>query len=78
MLRERLAENQHEIWVHWMEYLFSVSIQNNDGSYTIPIHKVNRWRRQMITPYGELSEQEKESDREQADKIFAVLNIEDQ
>jgi hypothetical protein len=73
MLREKLAENQHEIWVHWMEYLFSVSNQNEDGSYTIPVDKVSRWKRQMMTPFSELTEQEKESDREQADKILAIL-----
>ncbi len=73
MLREKLAEVQHAIWTHWMIYLFRVSIQNEDGSYTIPADKVKHWMRQIHTPYSELSEREKESDREQADKVLAVL-----
>ncbi len=73
MLREKLAEVQHIIWSHWMAYLFNISIQNEDGSYTIPVDKVKHWTRQINTSYSELSEREKESDREQADKVLAVL-----
>lgn len=72
-LREILAENQHEIWAHWMKYLFSVSDTNPDGTVEIPADKVARWMQQMKTPYIALSEQEKESDRHQADKVIAVL-----
>lgn len=73
MLHEKLAEAQHRIWASWMEYLFSISIQNEDGSCTIPADKVTRWTRQIKTPYSELSEQEKDSDREQADKVAIVF-----
>lgn len=73
MLHEKLAETQHEIWASWMKYLFSVSIQNEDGSCMIPADKVIRWKRQIKTPYSELSEQEKDSDREQADKVAIVF-----
>lgn len=71
-LRERLAAAQHEIWSHWMAHLFSVSVRNRDGSYTIPAALVERWQRQMNTTYEQLSENEKESDREQAEKLIAV------
>ncbi len=71
-LREELAETQHEIWSNWMEYLFSVSINNGDGTYTIPANKAERWMRQINTPYSELTENEKESDREQADKVVVT------
>lgn len=73
LLREKLATVQHDIWISWMEYLFSVSIDNNDGTYTIPADKVARWVRQMSTPYSKLSEDEKNSDREQADKVLETL-----
>lgn len=82
-LRERLAEVSHEIWSHWMKWQFSVcesSIELASGKrielgmkQLIPDAKVERWTRQLETPYEELTEQEKESDREQADKILAVL-----
>jgi len=72
-LRETIADVQHEIWAHWMRYLFQVSIKNPDGSYTIPADKVTRWMRQLETPYDKLTNQEQTSDREQADKVLAVL-----
>lgn len=68
-----LADVQHEIWSHWMKYLFEVSIQNDDGTVTIPADKVENWKRQMITTYSDLSDQEKKSDIEQAEKVLAVL-----
>ncbi len=72
-MREKLADLAHEVWAHWMRYLFSVSIKNEDGSVTIPADKASRWQRQMVTTYSELSEKEKASDREQADKYLAVI-----
>ena len=72
-IRERLADVQHAIWAHWMRYLFSVSIENHDGAVTIPADKVARWKRQINTEYTNLTEREKDSDREQADKVLAEV-----
>jgi len=72
MLKE-LADVQHEIWSHWMKYLFEVSIQNDDGTVTIPADKVENWKRQMVTRYADLSSKEQESDLEQAEKVMALL-----
>ena len=72
-LREQLAAMQHEIWAHWMRYQFSRCIVNADGSLTSPADYVERWRRQMETTYSQLPEPERESDREQADKILQIL-----
>ena len=71
-LREELASVQHEIWSHWMKYLFSQCSYPTGGAL-IPGDKVERWSKQMNTPYDKLSEQEKESDREQADKVLGLL-----
>ena len=66
---ETHAKIEHEIWSHWMRYLFEVSYnQRDDGCVVIPAEQVKRWKRQMDTPYAELTEREKESDREQARK----------
>ena len=62
-LRERLADVQHAIWAHWTRWQFSVCQRNEDGSLTIPAPLVERWTRQMDTPYADLSEREKDSDR---------------
>jgi hypothetical protein len=71
-MREKIAEVQHDIWSHWMVYLFSVCY-NSDSGIIIPHDKVERWKRLMITSYKFLSEGEKESDRDQADKVLRVL-----
>ncbi len=72
-IRERLADIQHQVWTSWMEHLFSVSTQNPDGSYSIAAEHVARWQRQMATPYSDLSDDEQESDRQQADKVLAII-----
>lgn len=77
-LRERLAAIQYDIWARWMRYLFSCCNTGTDDwtgdpVLMIPKDKVDRWKRQMETPYADLTEKEKDSDREQADKILAVI-----
>jgi hypothetical protein len=64
-LMERLAAVEHERWSHWQRYLHSKCRANPDGSLTIPAELVTRWSDQMARGYAELSEREKESDREQ-------------
>ena len=71
--REALAEVSHEIWAHWMNYLFSVGYEDEFGGLIIPARYYERWQRQAFTTYTKLTEREKNSDREQADKILAVL-----
>lgn len=72
---DKIAAIQHQIWSHWMKYLFEVSVQNEDGSVTIPASKVNRWKCQMNTSYDDLSDSEKLSDIEQAMKVIAEIDI---
>ena len=71
--RERLASLQHNIWTHWMQYLFSKCVRLRSG-LMIPTDKVTRWQRQMRTLYKDLPEEEKESDRHQADKVLKLLS----
>ena len=73
MNREELAALQHEIWSHWMKYMFSQCL-HTVGGMLIPGDKVERWVRQMNTKYSELTEKEKESDRDQADKVMELLH----
>jgi len=73
MMRELLAAYAHTAWAGWMKYMFSKSQLNLDGSVRIPAELVQRWTRQMNTPYEELPESEKLSDRDEADKIMKVV-----
>jgi hypothetical protein len=75
-IKEQLAGVQHEIWAHWMQYLFSCCTFNDDGTTTMPADKVSRWLRQANLEYSALSKEEKESYRHQSDTVIAVLNRE--
>lgn len=79
---EQAAAEQHEIWSHWMKYLFSQckelemelpndSVKVKTGNLIIPVEKVERWRLQMNTPYSQLSEKEKQSDRDIVKQFIA-------
>lgn len=73
-LREALAEYAHEAWSGWMKYLFDKTLPEKlYNGEVIPRDLANRWQRQMNTPYADLPEEEKESDRDEADKILAIV-----
>ncbi|MGW1362930.1 hypothetical protein ACWCQP_36675 [Streptomyces chartreusis] len=70
---ESLASVEHERWAHWQRYLHSRCVRDHDGSLKIPAELVQRWESQMNTPYSELSEKEKESDREQVRRYLPII-----
>lgn len=80
-LRESLAEYAHEAWSGWMKYLFGkgtfgvVEVEPGLGeqTWTMPSWAIQRWARQMDTPYAALPESEKESDRQEADRMLAIM-----
>jgi hypothetical protein len=74
--REQLADLCHEQWSGWAKYLFSKGEFNEDGTWTMPSWAVERWTRQMTTPYSELSEDEQESDRNEADRFIKLITEE--
>lgn len=75
-LREQLAELAHDQWSGWMAHLFSKSVINQNGTMTIPKWAVDRWTKQVDTPYPELSVKEMDSDRTEADRFLAVFQSE--
>lgn len=77
-IREKLADQCHKQWSDWMEYLFYVcfpegKFDEETGNWIIPEWAIKRWMRQMNTSYDELSEEEKNSDRIEADKFIKLL-----
>lgn len=72
-LLEALADEEHSRWAHWQRYLHSRCTRQLDGCLTIPCDLVQRWERQIETPYPELQESEKNSDREQARKLLSSI-----
>ena len=61
---EALAELEHIQWAHWTRYMLANLTSEN----------IERWQRQIATPYDQLSEKEKDSDREWADSVLALLS----
>ena len=72
-LIEILAAIEHERWAHWQRYMHGKCDRGSDGSLTIPAKLVTQWERQSSTPYPELSETERESDREQVRRYLPVV-----
>lgn len=72
-IEERLSEYAHKAWSGWINYMFEKSTSNPDGTVTIPIWAVVRWRRQASTAYAHLSEAEKDSDREEAKRMIRIF-----
>ena len=69
---EILAAFVHKIWAEWMEYFFTKCYINDKGEEVVPALLVRRWKRQMYSEYIELSEDEKESDREIAQRYIEL------
>lgn len=61
---EELADLEHKQWSHWFKYM-------RDNVFTV---NMERWGIQANTPYSELSEKEKDSDRKWAKKVLNIFN----
>jgi hypothetical protein len=72
-LREILAELAHKQWSGWMTHMFKKGVFNDDGTWTMPAWAVARWRRQEETEYKDLTEDEKDSDRKEADRVLEII-----
>jgi hypothetical protein len=72
-LLEPLAAAEHDRWAHWQRYMHSKGIRQQDGSLLLPAHFVGRWDAQMDKKYADLTETERESDREQVRKYLPIV-----
>jgi hypothetical protein len=61
--REALASTVHDLWAVWVEHFI-----NN-----MTLENLLRWKSQADKEYSELSEEDKEKDREVADKILNTV-----
>lgn len=64
-IREKLAELEHEQWVKWSSELVDKE--------KLSTERVERWKTMWI-PYDKLTDEQKDQDREWADKVLAVFN----
>lgn len=63
-LLEELSALEHEQWAHWTKFMLGNMTDFNR----------TRWEKQIETSYSELSNKEKESDREWARKVLELIN----
>jgi hypothetical protein len=70
---EALAAIEHDRWSHWQRYMHAKGLRQPDGSLLLPSELVRQWDRQMNTPYSQLSEAEKNSDRAQVRRYRDVF-----
>lgn len=61
-LREKLSDHMHYQWSHITNWVINNSTPEN----------LERWKKQIVTPYSELSELDKNKDRVWADKIIKI------
>lgn len=73
LMIEQLANVMHSQWSGWTKHMFKFGEQLPDGRFVMDACKVERWMRQMETPYSELPEDEKQSDRIEAQKVVDLL-----
>lgn len=74
---EAMADEVHQVWCMWMEYLFKQGWTLTDKGFKIDSESVKRWKRQMITPYAQLSEIEKRSERAIASRYLNIAWLPD-
>lgn len=80
---EALAAYAHKAWSGWIDYQLSkgnfLSMTDEKGEthryWLMPPWAVLRWTRQAATPYDELPESEKESDRDEARIMLRILGL---
>jgi hypothetical protein len=79
---EQLAAIEHDRWADWQAHVHDQGCQiwfehqpndHQSGGLVIPDFFLQRWERQIATPYAELSEAEKESDREQVARYWPLV-----
>jgi len=73
-LTEALAEYAHDVWSRIKLSTFEKGSEHSTGGLLIPREVVSKWRKQIDSSYYLLSEDEKESDREEAKKILNILH----
>lgn len=78
-LFELLADIEHQKWSHWQKYMHSKMEADSDEygniDYLLPEKLFEHWERQIKTKYKDLTEKEKDSDREQVMRYWKYLGI---
>ncbi len=77
-LFEELASIEHERWSRWQKYMHSLCYELEAGDLVIPASRVKHWERQITTPYADLSEKEKNYDRDEVKRYWHLVEPNEQ
>ena len=72
-LFEKLADIEHQRWASWQKYLHSKCC-NAGRKVAFSKELFEYWKKQIKTDYKDLSEIEKDSDREQVMRYWDLIN----
>ena len=72
-LVDQLAAIEHERWAHWQRYMHGKALRQDDGTLVISAELVERWEKQIETPYANLSADEQKSDKEQVERYLPII-----
>lgn len=64
---EELAALEHEQWSHWMRHMINNLTKEN----------IDRWSALIDTPYSDLTEEQKKSDRYWAIQSLVIIRVKD-
>jgi hypothetical protein len=70
---EAVSEQCHKQWSGWTEHFLSKTKECCSEHISMDVTWIDRWRKQIATPYADLTEEEKESDRREARKILEAI-----
>lgn len=70
-LRQKLAAIEHERWSDWQKWCHKIICQNDPNLQTLNV--LERWEKQIATPYSQLTPAEKASDLEQVDRYWPLV-----
>ena len=65
-LIEELAELEHQQWWDWAKDILKTE--------DITEERAKRWKKNSFKPYKDLSEEQKDKDREWAEKVLKIVN----
>lgn len=73
-IKERFAALEHQRWSNWMKYLFTKGKVTKEGHFQIDKIFYEWWEKESKTPYSNLQESQKISDRKEVGKYFIYYN----
>jgi len=72
---EKGAALEHARWARWQNYLHTFLVWNNEiQMWTLPHEKKEWWDSEIRTPYSQLTEKQKESDRKEVREYLPIIN----